>query len=72
MPRRAFLILLPALMAVATTVSAATWRTLPIWGADVRSLAIHPDDPDTVFAGTSSGQLYLSRASAARRSPAGS
>jgi photosystem II stability/assembly factor-like uncharacterized protein len=37
------------------------WQVLPLWGADVRSAAIHPDDPDLVFAGTSSGQLYVSR-----------
>jgi hypothetical protein len=36
------------------------WRTAPIWGADVRSVALHPDDPDTLLAGTSAGQLYLS------------
>lgn len=63
MPRRAFPILL-LILTVAFGVSAASaesWRTLPIWGADVRSLAIHPDDPDTVFAGTSSGHVYLSR-----------
>ncbi len=27
----------------------------------MRSLAIHPEDPNLVFAGTSAGQLYLSR-----------
>jgi len=38
----------------------ATWRQAPLWGADVRSLAVHPEQPDTLFAGTSSGQVYLS------------
>lgn len=37
-----------------------TWRVAPIWGADVRSLVIHPTEPDTVLAGTSSGQVFLS------------
>lgn len=36
------------------------WQTAGIWGADVRSLAVHPHDPDVVVAGTSSGQVYLS------------
>ncbi|HUP42792.1 MAG TPA: hypothetical protein VM599_06230, partial [Thermoanaerobaculia bacterium] len=38
----------------------ASWRPAPLWGADVRSLAVHPEHPDTVLAGTSSGQVYLS------------
>lgn len=40
---------------------AGGWQRAPIWGADVRSLAAAPDDPDTVFAGTSGGQVYVSR-----------
>ena len=39
----------------------ADWRYLSIWGGDVRSVTIHPDDPDLVLAGTSAGQLYVSR-----------
>ena len=39
----------------------ASWSSLPIWGGDVWSLAISPQDPDLVFAGTSAGQVYLSR-----------
>jgi photosystem II stability/assembly factor-like uncharacterized protein len=60
MTRKAFPILFAALV-LASAASASSWRALPLWGGDVRSLAIHPDDPDTVFAGTSAGQLYLSR-----------
>ena len=41
--------------------AAAGWRTLSIWGGDVRSMAVAPDDPDLVLAGTSTGQLYISR-----------
>lgn len=37
------------------------WRAAPIWGGDVRTLAIPPDDADVVLAGTVSGQVYLSR-----------
>ena len=37
------------------------WRAAPLYGADVRSVAIHPADPDLIVAGTSAGQVYLSR-----------
>jgi len=51
------------LVASARTASAAAsdWRYLPIWGADVRAVAVHPEDPDLALAGTSAGQLYVSR-----------
>ena len=68
MIRKVFLLL--ALLAFPAT--AGTWRTLPLWGGDVRSLAIHPDDPDRVFAGTSAGQLYESRDGGRSWSDAGS
>jgi photosystem II stability/assembly factor-like uncharacterized protein len=44
---------------------------LPIWGADVRSLAVHPKDPDLALAGTASGQVYLSRNGGGRWENAG-
>jgi photosystem II stability/assembly factor-like uncharacterized protein len=50
-------LLAPSGAAAADTVR---WQPAAIWGADVRSLAVHPLDPDTVVAGTSSGQIYLS------------
>jgi photosystem II stability/assembly factor-like uncharacterized protein len=37
------------------------WSALPIWGGDVWSLAVHPDSPDLVLAGTSAGQVYISQ-----------
>lgn len=40
---------------------AASWRPAPLFGGDIRSLVIHPKDPDLVFAGTSAGQVYISR-----------
>jgi photosystem II stability/assembly factor-like uncharacterized protein len=55
------LLVLMVLVLASAPVAAGTWRTLPLWGGDVRSLAIHPDDPDRVFAGTSAGQLYVSQ-----------
>jgi photosystem II stability/assembly factor-like uncharacterized protein len=56
-----FLALLAAPVFAGDVLTAPAWSTLPIWGGDVWSLAIHPQDPDTVFAGTSAGQVYLSR-----------
>ena len=47
------------------------WRRAPIWGADVRSLAAAPDDPDTIFAGTSGGHVYVSRDGGKRWDDAG-
>jgi photosystem II stability/assembly factor-like uncharacterized protein len=57
------LVLAAGLLAPAGTARAADtvrWQPAAIWGADVRSLAVHPYEPDTVVAGTSSGQIYLS------------
>lgn len=50
----------PAGAPPAAASEAVRWQPASIWGADVRSLAVHPSDPDTVVAGTSSGQIYLS------------
>lgn len=36
----------------------AVWQPLPLEGADVRSLAIEPGNPDFLLAGTSAGQVY--------------
>ncbi|HUP42027.1 MAG TPA: hypothetical protein VM599_02335 [Thermoanaerobaculia bacterium] len=51
--------------------AAAAWRAAPLWGADVRSLVVHPEHPDTLFAGTSSGQVYLSSDGGEQWRPAG-
>ncbi|HBL27110.1 MAG TPA: hypothetical protein DD490_09775 [Acidobacteria bacterium] len=50
---------------------ATDWQTLPLFGGDVRALAIHPDDPDRLFAGTSAGQLWLSADGGRTWGPAG-
>jgi photosystem II stability/assembly factor-like uncharacterized protein len=50
---------------------AVPWQTLPIWGADVRSIAVQPGDPNLVLAGTSAGQVYLSRDAGRSWAPAG-
>jgi photosystem II stability/assembly factor-like uncharacterized protein len=52
-------------------VASAGWEALPIWGADVRSMAVAPDDPDLVLAGTTTGQLYISRNGGASWTDAG-
>jgi photosystem II stability/assembly factor-like uncharacterized protein len=54
-------ILLLAACVRPASAAAGDWRYLPIWGGDVRTVAIHPEDPDLVFAGTSAGQLYVSK-----------
>ncbi|HXO22563.1 MAG TPA: YCF48-related protein [Thermoanaerobaculia bacterium] len=48
-------------VAVAAGPAGSSWHPEPIFGGDVRTLAISPDDPDVVFAGTTAGQLYVSR-----------
>ena len=53
-------LLLAASEPVRADEAVVTWRPAALWGADVRSLAIHPQQPDTLLAGTSSGQVYLS------------
>jgi len=49
------------LMGIAASASPSDWQSLPIWGGDVRTLAIDPSNPDTILAGTSAGQVYISR-----------
>jgi photosystem II stability/assembly factor-like uncharacterized protein len=45
----------------ALAATAEPWRPAPLYGADVRSLAVNPRDPDDALAGTSAGQIYRSR-----------
>ncbi len=61
---RASLVALLAVLCAALAGSVAAsepWLLAPLYGADVRSLAIDPRDPDNVIAGTSAGQVYRSR-----------
>ena len=53
---RKFLILL---ILVATPLS-AEWHRAKLFGADVRALIIDPSDPDTLYLGTSGGEVYVS------------
>ncbi len=52
---------LAAALALVALPLAADWRSVPLYGGDVRSLAVAPTDPDLVVAGTSSGQVYRSQ-----------
>ncbi|MEM7481382.1 MAG: hypothetical protein AAF481_09425 [Acidobacteriota bacterium] len=36
------------------------WELAPLYGGDVRTLAVDPRDPETLFAGTSAGHIYRS------------
>src|SRR5437763_4379605 len=38
----------------------AQWRRAALYGADVRALIIDPSHPDTLFLGTSGGEVYVS------------
>jgi len=61
--KTALLLALAALAALGAAPARAegSFAPAPIWGADVRTLAFAPDDPWTVLAGTSAGQVYLSQ-----------
>jgi photosystem II stability/assembly factor-like uncharacterized protein len=61
----------PANTVVEPAGDAPPWRAMPIWGGDIRSLIAAPDDPDVVLAGTTTGQLYISRDGGASWSNAG-
>jgi photosystem II stability/assembly factor-like uncharacterized protein len=59
--RIAIALLAALLPAAGAGASPADWRYLPIWGGDVWTVTFHPEDPETAFAGTASGQVYVSR-----------
>ena len=56
---RKLLILLT--ICVLTTPLAAQWRRAGLFGADVRALIADPANPDILYLGTSSGEVYVSR-----------
>ncbi|HEY6139028.1 MAG TPA: YCF48-related protein [Thermoanaerobaculia bacterium] len=51
--------LLILLILVAAPLS-AEWHRAKLFGADVRALIIDPSDPDTLYLGTSGGEVYVS------------
>lgn len=46
---------------VTTTTASAQWRRAGLYGADVRALIADPAAPDTLYLGTSGGEVYVSR-----------
>ncbi|MBV9497224.1 MAG: hypothetical protein JOZ54_23515 [Acidobacteria bacterium] len=55
---RKFLIFLVIL--IITVPAGAAWRRAGLFGADVRALIVDPSNPDTLYLGTSGGELYVS------------
>ena len=53
------LLVLLAILTLATSAS-AEWRRANLYGADVRALIIDPSNPDTLYLGTSGGEVYVS------------
>jgi len=56
--RKVFFLLVIVLLA---TTASAQWRRAGLFGADVRALIADPVDPDTLYLGTSGGEVYVSR-----------
>lgn len=65
MSRRRAEVMAVLVLAALASATRGDWRSVPLYGGDVRSLAVLPADPDVVLAGTSSGQVWLSRGEAA-------
>ena len=53
------LLVLLAILTLAASAS-ADWRRANLFGADVRALIIDPSNPDTLYLGTSGGEVYVS------------
>ncbi len=52
--------LLILLMIVVAAPLSAQWRRANLYGADIRALTIDPANPDTLYVGTSGGEVYVS------------
>jgi photosystem II stability/assembly factor-like uncharacterized protein len=53
------LLVLLAILTLAASAS-ADWRRANLFGADVRALIMDPSNPDTLYLGTSGGEVYVS------------
>ncbi|HJT16642.1 MAG TPA: YCF48-related protein [Thermoanaerobaculia bacterium] len=53
------LLVLLTMLALAAPLS-AQWRRAALFGADVRALIVDPSNPDTLYLGTSGGEVYVS------------
>ena len=60
MRSRVLLFGLVAVLTLSATSASASWTRAGLFGADVRALVIDPADPDTLFLGTSHGEVYIS------------
>jgi photosystem II stability/assembly factor-like uncharacterized protein len=58
---RVMLLTVPAILASVLALAGSSWYRIPLWGADVTSLAVDPREPQLVYCGTSRGNVYLSR-----------
>jgi photosystem II stability/assembly factor-like uncharacterized protein len=47
------------------------WKSAPLWGGDVTSLAFAPADPNVAVAGTAAGNVYVSRDGGGSWAPGG-
>lgn len=56
----AFGCLLGAYLLVAASLASEGWESLPLEGAEVRSLVFDPREPQRVYAGTTAGHVYRS------------
>lgn len=66
-------LLLLLLIAVVTVPLFGGWRRANLYGADVRALIVDPAHPDTLYLGTSGGEVYVSTDGAKSwRNPRGS
>jgi photosystem II stability/assembly factor-like uncharacterized protein len=60
MARKNVIIGLVLLLSSTGVAVSSEWTIADLPGGDVRSLAIHPDDPDHLLAGTATGQIFQS------------
>lgn len=60
MNRKLSITLLLLLLAIPAEIF-ATWQRGRLFGADVRALIVDPSNPDVLYLGTSSGEVYVSR-----------
>ncbi|HYM60295.1 MAG TPA: YCF48-related protein [Thermoanaerobaculia bacterium] len=54
-------LLISLLIVFFSTAAFAQWRRAGIYGADARALILDPANPDTLYLGTSQGEVYVSR-----------
>lgn len=71
MTPRAVTLLATLLLLPPAALGAEPWTHAALFGADVRTVASVPGEPDLLLAGTSGGQVYLSRDGGASWGPAG-